>query len=74
MTDTKNQTVVGSGVNPVVAAVAGAVVAGAVVAGAMAMADKDNQDKVKEVVDSGVDKAKKLETIAKRAIDDAKNI
>ena len=85
MTDTKKNVPVSGGVNPIVAAVAGAVVAGVAVAGAMAMSNQDNQDKVKSVVadvKTGfedkkavvVDKAQKLETIAKNAVDDAKNI
>lgn len=81
-----------SGVNPVMAAVAGAVAAGVAVAGAMIMADKKNQKKVKgvvtdiknkaehkvnqveEMVNDGKDKVKKLEVIAKDAINEAKNI
>jgi len=63
-----------SGVNPVVAAVAGVVVgAGIAVAGAFA-ADKGNQQKAKEALTNVEDKAKKLKGIAKDAISDAKNI
>ena len=81
-----------SGVNPVMAAVAGAVAAGVAVAGAMIMSDKKNQAKVKGIVtdiknkaenkkaeveglvNEGKDKVKKLEVIAKDAIDEVKNI
>jgi hypothetical protein len=62
--------------NPVMAAMAGAVAAGVAVAGAMIMSDKKNQDKVKKVVSDVkdnlkkkktaiVNKAKKLEDITK---------
>jgi hypothetical protein len=72
-------------VNPVVAAVAGAVVAGVAVAGAYALSNKDNQDKVAKVVtdvkknimdkkDVVVGKAQKLEDIAKNTVNDVKNI
>ena len=64
MTDTKKNVPVSGGVNPVVAAVAGA----------MAMSNQDNQDKVKSVANTVVEKAQKLETIAKNAVDDVKNI
>ncbi len=74
MTDTKKNVPVSGGVNPVMAAVAGAVVAGVAVAGAMAMSNQDNQEKVKAVANTVVDKAQKLETIAKNAVDDVKNI
>jgi hypothetical protein len=68
----KNQ--VSGSVNPVVVAMASAVVAGVAVAGAMAMSNKDNQEKVKEVASTVVDKAKKLKTITKNAVKDVKQI
>lgn len=74
MTDIKKSNQTNVSVNPVVAAVAGAVVGGVAVAGAMIMSDKDNQDKVKEVTSNVVDKAQKLETIAANAVEDAKQI
>lgn len=54
MTDTKKKIQnSGSGVNPVMAAVAGVVVgAGIAVAGAVVMSDKKNQAKVKEVANN----------------------
>lgn len=72
-------------INPVVAAVAGAVVGGVAVAGAIIMSDKDNQDKVNKVVSNVkddinnkkaviIDKANKLEDIAKNTVDEIKNI
>ena len=74
-----------SGVNPIVAAVAGAVVAGATVASAFVLSNKDNQAKIKKVAsdiktdikeknDAIVNKAKKLGDITKNAVNDAKNI
>jgi hypothetical protein len=86
MTDKNLKTQVNdSAINPVVAAVAGAVVAGVAVAGAMIMSDKKNQDKVAKVVSNVkddvnskkaliVDKATKLEGITKNAVKDIKNI
>lgn len=73
------------GINPVMAAVAGAVVAGAAVAGTIIMSDKKNQDKAKEVVSNVkeninnkkkviVNKANKLEDITKNTIKDVKKI
>lgn len=51
MTDKNVKSQVGGNViNPVMAAVAGAVVAGVAVATTMIMSDKNNQDKVKKVV------------------------
>lgn len=81
-----NKKRVGYSVNPLAAAVAGAVVgAGMAVAGAVAMSDKKNQDKIKNVVadiKKKVDdkkfeaeiKAQKLGNIAKDAVNDVKNI
>lgn len=60
--------------SPVLAAVAGAVVGGIAVASAMIMSNKDNQDKVKKVVATGVDKVTKLEDIAKNTVEEVKNI
>jgi hypothetical protein len=85
MTSPNNKVQPNQGVNPIVAAVTGAVVAGAVVAGAMIMSDKTNQDKVKQVVADVksdvndkkamvIDKAQKLNVIAKNTVDDVKNI
>jgi hypothetical protein len=84
MTDIKKSNQTSGSVNPVVAGMAGAVVAGVAVAGAMAMANKDNQDKVNDVVSnvkadienkkSIVDKAAKLGGIAKNAVNEVKNI
>lgn len=75
----------GKGTNPVMAAVAGAVVAGVAVAGAMIMSDKKNQNKVNKIVsdvkdninnkkEAIVDKANKLEDIAKNTVSEVKNI
>jgi hypothetical protein len=72
-------------INPVVAAVAGAVVGGVAVASAIIMSNKDNQDKVNEVVSNVkddinnkkavvIDKANKLEDIAKNTVNKVKNI
>jgi hypothetical protein len=75
-----------SRVNSVMTAVAGAVVgAGMTVAGAMVMANKNNQKKVKKVAnniknqaegkkDQAEGKMKKLEVIAKNAINKVKKI
>jgi len=64
-----------SGVSPLIVAVTGAVVgAGVAVAGAVAMTNKHNQDKVKEVVGEVKDKSKKLGDIAKNTVKDVKNI
>lgn len=72
-------------VNPVMAAVAGAVAAGAVAAGAIIMSDKKNQDKVKKVVSNVKDnlnkkkalinkKVSKIEDITKNTVNEAKKI
>lgn len=72
-------------INPVMAAMAGAVVAGAAVAGAMIMSDKKNQAKVGKAVSNVkdnlnnkkaavVNKANKLGSITKNAVKEAKNI
>ena len=72
-------------INPVIAAMAGAVVASAAVAGAMIMSDKKNQDKVKKLVSDVKDnlknkkativsKANKLENITKNTVKEVKNI
>lgn len=86
MTDKKVQTPVKENtINPLVAAVAGAVVAGAAVAGAIIMSDKKNQDKVSKVVtdvkdnfnhqkQAMVNKAHKLEDITKNTVNEVKNI
>lgn len=85
MTDAKKDVQVGNSKNSVMAAVAGALVAGVAVAGAMVMANKDNQDKVKEAVLNtkdkvddqkaiAIDKAVKLKNIAKKAVNDVKKI
>jgi len=86
MTDKKVQPEVsGKSVNPVMAAVAGAVVAGVAVAGAMIMSDKKNQAKVKKVVsdvkdrintkkEAIVNKANKLGDIAKNTVNDVKKV
>ena len=85
MTNIKKSNQKNIGVNPVVAAMAGAVVAGVAVAGAIAMSNKDNQEKVKNVISDVkadidnkksevVNKSQKLETIAKKAIQDVKQI
>lgn len=84
MTDKKNGQ--GSvGISSVVAAMAGAVVGGIAAASALVMADKGNQEKVSEVVSAVkedveikkavvVNKAQKLEAIAKKAVKDAKSV
>lgn len=75
----------GNVINPVMAAVAGAVVAGVAVATTMIMSDKNNQAKVKKVVSnvkdnlnnkkaSIVNKARKLENITKNTVSEVKNI
>lgn len=72
-------------INPVMAAVAGAVAAGAVAAGAIIMSDKKNQDKVKKVVSNVKDnlnkkkalinkKVSKIEDITKNTVNEAKKI
>lgn len=85
MTDIKKSNQSSVGVNPVVAAVAGAVIGGAAVASAMIISNKDNQAKVKAVVSDVRDdlnhrkasiaaKADKLGNITKNAVKDVKNI
>lgn len=86
MTDNKVESQTNrKGINPVMAAMAGAVVAGAAVAGAIIMSDKKNQDKIKNVVSNVktdvenkkktvVVKAHKLENIAKDTVNKIKNI
>lgn len=75
----------GKVVNPVMAAMAGAVVAGVAVAGAMLMSDKKNQAKVGKVVSnvkdnlnnkkaSVVNKANRLGDITKNAVKEVKSI
>lgn len=85
MTDKNIKTQNDTSVNPVVAAVAGAVVAGAAVASAFVLSNKDNQEKIKTAAtdiktniknrnDQAMDKAKKLGEITKNAVNDVKNI
>lgn len=85
MNDNKKHNQVGGGVNPVAAAVAGAVVAGVAVAGAMALSSTEIQDKVKNVVTdvkanfqegktAVLDKAQKVEGIVKNAADEVQNV
>jgi uncharacterized membrane-anchored protein YhcB (DUF1043 family) len=69
-----------SGINPVAAAVTGAVIgAGAVVAGAIAMKDKNNQEKVEKVVNDTKEKfdqfrgkVKEVVEVAKEPMDETK--
>lgn len=85
MTDKNVKTQSDNSVNPIVAAVAGAVVAGAAVASAFVLSNKDNQEKIKTAAsdiktnikdknDQVMGKAKKLGEITKNAVNDVKNI
>lgn len=85
MTNTKKSPQVSSNINPVVAAMAGAVVAGVTVAATMVMSSKDNQNKIKDIVsdvkaDIGnkratiASKVNKLGDIATDAVTDVKSI
>lgn len=85
MTDKNIKNQKDTGVNPVIAAMAGAVVAGAAVASAFVLSNKDNQEKIKTKAaeiksnikdknDEVMDKAKKLGKITKNAVNDVKNI
>ncbi|MBP9669797.1 hypothetical protein KBD75_00135 [Candidatus Woesebacteria bacterium] len=59
----------------VFAAVAGVVVgAGAVIAGAVALADKKNQDKVKEVLSKGKEVVKDYVKTANKQVDKGRNV
>ncbi|MFA5894232.1 MAG: hypothetical protein WC851_00475 [Candidatus Shapirobacteria bacterium] len=85
MTDKNIKTQNDTSVNPVIAAVAGAVVAGAAVASAFVLSNKDNQEKIKAAASNiktniqdknaqVMGKAKKLGEITKNAVNDVKNI
>lgn len=73
MTNIKKVEVKKSGVNPVMAAVVGAVAAGVAVAGAMIMSDKKNQTKVKNVVTDIKNKAENKKAEVEELVNDGKD-